>query len=190
MKKALEHTIFAPLAERVGALYDETEDALLLGMFGQDYVVRRSGITLRGQPIPESHEAVIIDYLLSSGSVLIDAPWRSLGDLLQQSTPDFRSRVELPLSQHIEDILSHASAVLPLCDARQAASAIGGDMAISVRALPKVHLHVELQRQSQEFPPEAWVLFSNNADRFLSAAGLLLLGELFKDRILSLIRIY
>jgi hypothetical protein len=53
-----------------------------------------------------------------------------------------------------------------------------------------VALHIEMSRESQEFPPEVWVLFSNNADRFLDVKNLQLLAELFKDRLVSLLRIY
>jgi len=48
MMKALEHTSFPALAERVSALYNDDDDALLLAMLGQEYVIRRTGITLRG----------------------------------------------------------------------------------------------------------------------------------------------
>jgi hypothetical protein len=63
-------------------------------------------------------------------------------------------------------------------------------MAFTVRALPKVSLHVEMSQENQEFPPEVWILFSHNADQFLGVEHLKLLGELFKDRLLSLLRIY
>ena len=80
--------------------------------------------------------------------------------------------------------------MLPLFDAVQTQSLIGSDMAITVRALPKISLHVELSQENQEFPAEAWVLFSNNAGDFMSGENLQLLAELFKDRFLSLLRIY
>jgi hypothetical protein len=67
---------------------------------------------------------------------------------------------------------------------------IGSDLAITVRALPKVMLHVEMSQENKEFPPEVWVLFSNNAGQFLRGENLQLLAELFKDRLLSLLRIY
>jgi hypothetical protein len=67
---------------------------------------------------------------------------------------------------------------------------IGSDLAITVRALPKVFLRVEMSQESQEFPPDVWILFSHNADEFLSVKGLQLLAELFKERFLSLLRIY
>jgi hypothetical protein len=63
-------------------------------------------------------------------------------------------------------------------------------MAITVRALPKVNLHIELYQETQDFPAEVWVLFSNNADQFLPTPSLHLLAEMFKDRLLSLLRIY
>jgi hypothetical protein len=47
-----------------------------------------------------------------------------------------------------------------------------------------------MSQEDKEFPPEVWVLFSNNADHFLRGESLQLLGELFKDRLLSLLRIY
>jgi len=38
MKKALEHTSFPELAERINALYNEEEDALLLAMLRTTHV--------------------------------------------------------------------------------------------------------------------------------------------------------
>jgi hypothetical protein len=190
MNRALDHTSFPALAERISALYDDEKDALLLAMLGQEYVITRDGITLRGQKAPETHEAVILDYLLSSGTNVKELPWRPLGNFPDVAVADFRKRIELPLAQHAGEFISRANALLPLFDAYLSPSMIGSDMAITVRALPKISLHVELSEESQEFPAEAWVLFSNNADAFLGAQSLPLLGELLKDRILSLLRIY
>jgi hypothetical protein len=190
MKKSLEHTSFPALAERVSALYNAEEDALLLAMLGQEYVIKHSGIILRGQKAPDTHEAVLLDYLFSSGTAYCASPWRPIGDFLKQPSADHRKRVELPLAQYVEEFLTRAGSILPLFDAVQTPSMIGSDMAITVRALPKVSLHVELSQESQDFPAEVWVLFSNNAGDFLSGENLQLLAELFKDRILSLLRIY
>lgn len=190
MMKALKHTSFPALAERVNALYDEEKDALLLAMLGQEYVINHSGIILRGQKAPDTHEAVLLDYLSSSGTSYRASPWRAIGDFSKLPAADFRKRVELPLAQYVAEFLTRAGTMLPLFDAVQIPSMIGSDMAITVRALPKVSLHVELSQESQEFPAEVWVLFSNNAGDFLSGENLLLLAELFKDRLLSLLRIY
>ena len=96
----------------------------------------------------------------------------------------------MPLAPHVTEFAARANTLLPHFDAFPSASLIGSDLAITVRALPKVALHVEMSQENQEFPPEVWVLFSSNADQFLSGNHLHLLGELFKDRLLSLLRIY
>jgi hypothetical protein len=188
--KALHAISFSDLAERVVALYNEETDSLLLGMLGQEYVISHNGILLHGQKAPESHTAVILDYLRSSGTTPVVMPWRSLGDLSGRTFPDFRKRIELPLTNYAADIITRAASLLPMIDAEAAPSLIGSDMAITIRALPKVRLHVELSQETQDFPAEAWVLFSNNADAFLTAASLQMLAEVFKDRMLSLLRIY
>lgn len=186
----LEQQAFPELAERLGALYNEEDDALLLAMLGQEYIVRRSGVILRGQRAPEAHEMVIGEYLSSRGTVLVEAPWRAAGDFPKGSASDQRMRVEEPLAQHAEELVARAGSLLPLFDGRPSTSLIGSDMAFTAMALPKVSLRVELSQENQDFPPEAWVLFSNNADEFLSVAGLQVLAELLKERILSLLRIY
>ncbi len=188
--KSLVHTSFPEQAERISALYNEEEDALLLGMLGQEYVIRHGGIFLHGQQAPEIHASVINDYLSSSGTTLTRTPWRAIGDFSRQASQDFRNRVELPISSYAAEIIARAKTLLPMVDAEMTPSLIGSDMAITVRALPKVNLHVELSQETQDFPAEAWVLFSNNADQFLLIPGLQVLAEMFKDRLLSLLRIY
>jgi hypothetical protein len=190
MKKELEHTSFPELAERVNALYNEDEDALLLAMLGQEYVIKHTGIILRGQKAPDTHESVLLDYLFSSGTSYCASPWRPIGDFIELPSSDYRKRVELPLAQYSAEFLTRANTMLPFLDAVQTPSMIGSDMAITVRALPKVSLHVEISQESQEFPAEVWILFSNNAGDFLNGKNLQLLAELFKDRLLSLLRIY
>lgn len=187
---ALKHTSFPELASRLSALYNEQEDALLLGMLGQEYVVRREGVFLHGQRAPENHTAVILDYLASSGNEPQLLPWRSFGDFAGAPAPEFRKRAELPLVQYVPAIISRSAAVLPLIDGRQDRSIVASDLAFTVRALPKVYLHVELSREAQDFPSEAWMLFSWNADAFLSPPGLQGIAELLKDRLLSTARIY
>jgi hypothetical protein len=159
-------------------------------MLGQEYLIRRDGIRLCGQKAPENQERVLVDYLLSAGTELVEMPWRAIGDFGGVPAQAFHQRVEIPLAQHVDDIIARAAIILPLFDAEQAPSIIGSDMAITVRALPRVQLHIEWSRESQEFPSEVWFLFSNNANEFLGASGLQMLGELCRDRILSLIRIY
>ncbi len=188
--KALEHTSFPEIAERISAMYNQEEDAMLLGMLGQDYVVRHDGIFLHGQKAPDSHASVILDYVFSAGDALVLLPWRSIGDFSGTPSPDFRKRVELPIAQYAPDIIARANSLLPMLDAKPDQSIIGGDVAITVRVLPKVYLHVEMSQETQDFPAEAWVVFSNNANEFLSLSSLQGMAELFKDRLLSLLRIY
>jgi hypothetical protein len=188
--KALERASFAGMADRISALYNEEQDALLLAMLGQEYIIRHEGILLHGQKAPDHHTAVIADYLHSSGTSLVVTPWRALGDFASGPAPDFRQKVEAPVTQYAAEVITRASSILPLFDAKVVPSLIGSDMAISVRALPKVYLHVELSQETQDFPAEVWVLFSNNADQFVSVPNLQLLAEIFKERVLSLLRIY
>jgi hypothetical protein len=188
--KALESAFFPGMAERISALYNKDEDALLLAMLGQEYIIRHDGIFLHGQKAPDHHFSVILDYLFSTGNSLKVVPWRAIGDFSGASFPDFRKKVELPVTQYAAEVITRANSILPLFDAKVVQSLIGSDMAITVRALPKVYLHVELSQENQDFPAEVWVLFSNNADKFLSLTRLQMLAEIFKDRVLSLLRIY
>lgn len=188
--KTLKHISFPDQAARISALYNEKERSLHLGMLGQDYVVRHDGVFLHGQPAPEIHSAVILDYLFSSGTALSLMPWRTIGDLSGQSSTVFRKSVELPIISYVADIITRANTLLPMMDAKTTPSLIGSDMAITVKALPMVHLHVELSQETQDFPAEAWILFSNNANEFLLLPSLQMLAEVFKDRLLSLLRIY
>ena len=190
VRKFLEHISFPELAERTGALHNEEAETLLLTMLGQEYVVSHTGITLCGQKAPDTHEAVILGYLSSPGTAFIESPWRSPGDIAVLPAVDFRRRVAIPLGSHVTEFISRANTLLPHFDAAISPSLIGSDLAITVRALPKVALHVEMSQESNEFPADVWILFSNNADRFLDGENLQRLAELFKDRLLSLLRIY
>lgn len=188
--KILVHTVFPEVAERIAALYNEEEDALLLGMLGQEYVVRHDGIFLHGQQAPEAHAMVVLDYLSSSGTTFTMTPWRTISDFIGQASPDFKKKVEAPLATYAPEIITRAKALLHMADAEAAPSIINSDMAINIRALPKVYLHVELSQETQDFPAETWVLFSNNAHEFVTLPNLQILAEVFKDRLLSLLRIY
>lgn len=188
--KSLEHAPFPEIAGRISALYDEEGDALLLGMLGQDYVIRHDGISLHGQKAPENQASVILDYLHSRGTFTTLLPWRSIGDFTDNHAPDFRKRVELPIAQYASEIVTRAQALMPMFDATAEQSLIGSDMAFMVRALPRISLRVEISQETQDFPADAWVLFSHNAHEFLPVSNLQTLAELFKDRLLSLLRIY
>ncbi len=188
--KTLEHISFPELAERACALYSEEQNALRLGVFGQEYLITREGVFLRGQRAPKLHTAVILNYLFAPGKGPIMTPWRAVGDFSGGASSDFRNKIELPITHYAAEIISRANVLLPMIDAKTALSFIGSDVAITVRALPKVYLHIELSQETQDFPAEVWILYSNNADTFLDLPRLLTLAEMFKDRLLSLIRIY
>ena len=188
--KSLTHASFPEQADRIRAVYNAEEDALVLGMLGQEYVINHDGIFLHGQQAPEVHAAVILDYFFSSGTTLNLLPWRTIGDFSGRPSPDFRKRVEMPIVNYVEEIITRANTLLPMVNAKMVPSLIGSDMAITVQALPMVHLRLELSQETQDFPHEAWVLFSNNANTFLLAPRLQALAEVFKDRLLSLLRIY
>ncbi len=110
--------------------------------------------------------------------------------LSDELTPDFRKKVELPITTYTAEILARSNNLMPMLDAKAVPSFIGSDLALTVRALPKVYLHVEISQETQDFPAEAWMLFSHNAHEFLEFRNLQVLAELFKDRLLSLLRIY
>lgn len=188
--KALEQISFPKIAKRICALYSEVEDALHLNMLGQEYIIRHDGVYIRGQKAPEVHATVLSEYLFSRGKDQIVLPWRAIGDFAAQALPDFRKKVEAPLTANAAEIIGRTSALFPMMDAEASSSIIGSDLAFTVRALPKVYLHVEISGETEDFPAEAWLLFSNNANEFLSVQGLYALAEMFKDRLLSLIRIY
>jgi hypothetical protein len=188
--KSLKHSSFPEMAERVCALYNEEQDALLLGMLGQEYEIRHDGIFIRSQKAPDTHGVVIMDYLFSRGTDSTMMPWRALGGFGDAMTPGFRKKVEEPISSYTSEILARANNLLPMLEAKKVPSLIGSDLAITVRALPKVFLHIEFSQETQDFPAEAWVLFSNNANEFLTVPNLHILAEIFKDRLLSLLRIY
>ena len=188
--KALESTSFPELADRISARYVEEEDALLLVMLGQEYAIRHAGVYLHGQRAPEAHTRMILDYLYSSGTTFLQVPWRPMGDFSGASAGEFRKKVELPITTFATEIIARANVLLPMVDATRANSLIGSDIAFTVKALPKVYLQVELSQETQDFPAESWVLFSNNAHEFLSLSNLRILAEAFKDRLLSLLRIY
>ena len=189
--KALELSSFPEIAERISALYNEEQDSLLLGMLGQEYIIRRDGVLLHGQKAPAAHAAVVMDYLFSPGTTPVLMPWRSIGAFADAVPPDFRRKVEAPIAHYAAEIVTRAHSLLPMVDARTTPAIISSsDLAFMVRALPKVYLHVELSQETQDFPAEAWILFSHNANEFLGLAGLRALAELFKERLLSLLRIY
>jgi len=190
MVRSLEQATFPDHAERIAALYNADDDTLLLSMLGQEYVIRHEGIHLRGQKAPEIHAGLIHDYLFSSGTVPTVMPWKAIADFSEQGAPDFRKKAELPLANYAAELVARSKALLPMIDAEIAPSMLDSDLAITVRALPKVYLHLELSQETEDFPAEAWVLFSNNASEFLTVPSLQSLAEVFKDRLLSLLRIY
>lgn len=187
---ALEQISFPETARRLNATYQKEEDALLIGMLGQEYVVRHEGVFLLGQHAPENHATVISDYVVSKGSTLTLTPWRSMSDFNGSSSLQLRKMVEAPLAGYVGDIITRANAMLPMIAADVAPSIFGSDMAINVRALPNVYLHVELSQETPDFPAETWILFSKNANEFVTPASAELLAEIFKDRLVSLLRIY
>jgi hypothetical protein len=188
--KALEQISFPKMAKRVCALYSEDEDALRLSMLGQEYIIRHDGVYIRGQKAPDVHATVLLEYLFSPGGEPVVLPWRAIGDFAAQASADFRKKVEAPLTMNAAEIIARAAALFPMMDAEASGSIIGSDLAFTVHALPKVYLHAEISGETEDFPAEAWLLFSNNAGKFLSVQGLSALAEMFKDRLLSLIRIY
>ncbi len=187
---ALGHAAFPAIAKRTGGRYDKERDILVLAMLGQEYTVRRDGIFLHGQKAPDLHSAVISDYLFSAGTEPKLMPWRVIGDFPGSRCPDFREAIELPIAQHAAEVVTRAQALLPMFDGTGAPSIVGSDMAITVRALPNVFLHVELWQETPDFPSETWILFSSNADEFLKTKSMRSMAEVFKDRLLSLLRIY
>ncbi len=188
--KSLENISFGEIAERICALYNEERDALLIGMLGQEYTIGRDGVFLRGQKAPDAHAAVVTDYLAAPDTAAILMPWRTIGDFTGTASPEFRKKVEVPIIQYVPEIITREKTLLPMMDGQTAPSIINSDFAITVRALPKVFLHVELSQETQDFPADAWILFSNNANEFVAVRSLRSLAEIFKERLLSLIRIY
>lgn len=159
--------------------------------FGQECVIAPDGITLDGGAAASILGILLSLYALNAttdASVL--EPLRAFKEF-PNSAPyvgAFASHTEQILVPAVPKIKQHLERIGDRLFGQESPAGIGGDFAIVVRPLPKIHLCYIFYEADADFPPSVTCLFSNNANRFMPMDGLADVGEYTSKAILDLIR--
>lgn len=184
--------LYANLPEDLDARLPARKDGLAYSFtaFGQACVIAPDGITLDGEAA-----ASIIGILLSLYALNTSTEAPLLEPLKAfKEFPDsapyvgaFASHTEQILVPAVHKIKQRIDLIGSRLYGQQPPASVGGDFAIVVRPLPKIHLCYIFYEADEDFPPSVTCLYSNNANRFMPMDGLADVGEYTSRRILGLV---
>lgn len=158
--------------------------------FGHECVIAPEGITLDGEPAASVLGILFSLYALNATTeTAILEPFKAFKEF-PNSAPyvgAFASHTEQVLVPAVPKIKSKIDLIESRLYGKQPPNSIGGDFAIVVRPLPKIHLCYIFYEADEDFPASVTCLFSNNAHRFMPLDGLADTGEYTSKAIIDLI---
>lgn len=178
---------FEPLAEIIGITVEG--DEITIQFFGKPYRIIDESITApSGNQPPFGICVVLCKYLLlCPDAVPPEADWVAYRDFKDAGplTVFFANSVEKPLAEHFAGRLT---------ELEKACKTLGGfvpdieityDLAIQFNALPRIPVLLLYNDADAEFPAHCSLLFKGDADKFLDAESLAILGEITTRRLIN-----
>ena len=158
--------------------------------FGRECVIAPDGITLDGEPAASILGILLSLYALNAATdTVILEPFKAFKEF-PNSAPyvgAFASHTEQVLVPAVPKIKSKMDLIASRLSGQRPPNSVGGDFAIVVRPLPKIHLCYIFYEADEDFPASAICLFSNNAHRFMPLDGLADTGEYTSKVIIDLV---
>lgn len=158
--------------------------------FGRQCVIAPDGMTLDGQPAASVIGILLSLYALNAST---DAPVLEPLKAFKEfpnSAPyvgAFASHTEQILVPAVHKIKTKIDRIGEQLGGQQPPASVGGDFAIVVQPLPKIHLCYIFYEADEDFPPSVTCLYANNANRFMPMDGLADVGEYTSKAILDLV---
>jgi hypothetical protein len=178
---------FEPLAEVIGVTVEAGK--ITIPFFENPYAVADTGITdSSGKQPPFGICVVLCKYLLLCPEVAMpEDEWVAYRDFKDAGplTGFFANSVEKPLAEHF------AGRLIELETACKALGGLAPDMELSYdfsmqfNALPRISVLLLYNDADDEFPAHCSILFKRDADKFLDAESLAILGEIVIRRLIK-----
>lgn len=157
--------------------------------FGQTCTITPEEITLDGDPAASVLGILLSLYALNAAAeASVLEPLKAFKEF-PNSAPyvgAFASHTEQILVPAVPKIKASIDLIESRLWGQQPPVSVGGDFAIVVRPLPKIHLCYIFYEADEDFPASVTCLFSNNAQRFMPLDGLADVGEYTSKAILNL----
>lgn len=177
---------YAIVGSRTGAEFDLENEALTVRFLGKDYIVTKKEChTVSGGEDPAKDQILIVDYLLSFGSLETGDGWIDFRDLPGSMPYDaaFRANVESVLERNVSQVIARKEKLLKELDGHDAIGFSSSDFAVIFRVFPRVECLVLLCEGDDEIGPGAKLLFSSKAHNFLSTESLAAIAEVLARRL-------
>ena len=172
----------AELGPHLGGQLVETDSgaSLKIRLLGRDYLVGPAGVTDdRGDRPHFTVRIVLSYYLLRQGSGPIAGSYIAYRETEGAFfNAFFQAEVEQRLVRSFQDRPEKLVAAAQALGGRPGVEGLGGDITLTLPALPKITLAVIFYEADDEFPASATLLFDANAERFLDPECLAVLGQI------------
>ena len=184
--------LYENLAEDLDVCLPAHKDGLSFSFtaFGQQCVIAPDGITLDGKPVASIIGILLSLYALNASlEAPVLEPLKAFKEF-PNSAPyvgAFASHTEQILVPAVHKIKSKLDMIVGRLSGQQPPASIGGDFAVVVRPLPKIHLCYIFYEADEDFPPSVTCLYSNNAHCCMPIDGLADVGEYTSRAILDLV---
>jgi len=158
--------------------------------FGQKCLIQPDGIFL-GNELQDGVVGILISLyaLHAKPEPYVLEPFQAFKDL-PNSMPyagAFVTHTQQILVPYVESIKNNQDRIVEQFQGQKAPADVGGDFAFVVYPLPKIALCYIFYEADDDFPASATCLYSNNAQHFLTIAGLADVGEYTSKKIIQFI---
>ncbi|MCB2188192.1 MAG: DUF3786 domain-containing protein [Deltaproteobacteria bacterium] len=183
---------FVDVARRAGATAADDGESLELSYFGRPVRVEREPMKVyaldEGPELPLVEQALILHYLANADGSEPTGEWItfrevSAGEFYWSA---FVKRAKAPLTGFFGGQPKLLAQLAPLVGGRVVDAA--GDVAVEVRALPRVPLLLQIWEGDDEFPADGNVLLDKNVEGYFNTEDIALLSGLPIYKMMALAR--
>ncbi|MCP4350764.1 MAG: DUF3786 domain-containing protein [Desulfobacterales bacterium] len=180
-KKYLEQiaeTDFAAKEEILGVKKDGNE--LIIPLFGRPYRVSGKGIADNSEKQPDLSVCVVLSryILMCPDKILEQGDWSAFRDFKDAGplTVSYDDNIEKPIARKFSGRLGELDEVCRKIGGISPDMDLSYDFKMRFDALPRVPLLLLFNDADDDFPAKCSVLFEKNADKYLDAESLAIVG--------------
>lgn len=185
---ALYENLSDSLEDRLPAVREQ--DRFIFSAFGDSCLISPGGIILGGEPLTDPRGIIISLYALkASPAACVLKPFKAFKEFANTMpyAAAFQTHTEQILVPHTPAITENTAAIRQRLNGDNAPAETGGDLAFTVKPLPKICLCYIFYAADEEFPASVTCLYSSNAADFLPVDALADVGEYTSKKIIEII---
>ena len=147
------------------------DDSIKVEMLNKDYIIKEEGVFQQDKEAGELETMLILNAALSPGIDCASADWKSYENFSGTGghVGYLKEFGEGTLAKLSSQIVKHKDEIIKKYDTLAQENVSGSDLSFVIEPFPGIRIFCQIYSKDDEFPAEAKIFFSANADKIMPA---------------------